>query len=244
MRWDAGRRWILISAAFFAQGCERAASPPAPPPAPTSSIDSANPQAAAPSPRGAVSDQPGEKFRLIMLGDSITAGFGLPAPEALPVKLQAAIDAKDCEIAIINAGVSGDTTADGLNRFGWSVDADANGVLIALGGNDLLQGIAPAQTGANLAAMIERAKERGLAVVLAGMRAPGNYGVQFQSQFDAVYPGLAGAYDVALYPYLLDGVGGVPKFNQTDGIHPNPEGIAKITQPLSTFLCTTIVLDR
>ncbi|MEO1150350.1 MAG: arylesterase [Pseudomonadota bacterium] len=238
-------RWFLLCVIVFSHGCERASAPTDDAAIARVGLESENgqaaPQQAAPTPpTSAIADpQPG-RFRLVMVGDSITAGFGLPAPEALPVKLQSALDEQRCAITIVDAGVSGDTTADGLNRFGWSVDPDADGVLIALGGNDLLQGIAPDQTRANLAAMIEKAKARDLQVILAGMRAPGNYGTTFQDRFDAIFPDLAATYDIALYPFLLEGVGAVPSLNQPDGIHPNRQGVAKITDAVSTFLCDTV----
>lgn len=182
----------------------------------------------------------GERFTLVMLGDSITAGFGLPADEALPVKLEQALLEKGETTKIINAGVSGDTTADALARFNWSVGPQADGVLIALGGNDLLQGLDPASTKANLATIIENAKARDLSVFLAGMRAPGNYGREFQSAFDDLYPSLAKTYDIAFYPFLLDGVGAKTALNQPDGIHPNKKGVAVIVEGLSDFLAAEI----
>lgn len=185
-------------------------------------------------------DNKGERYILIMLGDSITAGYGLPADEALPVKLELALLEKGETTKIINAGVSGDTSADALARFDWSVGPDANGVLIALGGNDLLQGIDPAATKANLAAIIEKAQARNLAVILTGMRAPGNYGRDFQRAFDDLYPSLAARYDIALYPFLLEGVGASSTLNQSDGIHPNKKGVGVIVEGLSDFLTANL----
>jgi acyl-CoA thioesterase-1 len=197
-------------------------------------------QSAAPAP----AEVPAEaEFRLVMLGDSITAGYGLPAGEALPDKLQAALRANGAKVTIVNAGVSGDTTADALARFDWVLAGEADGVFIALGGNDLLQGVDPEITEENLRAIIGKAKTRGLAVMLAGMRAPGNYGEDFRSAFDAIYPRLAREEGVALYPFLLDGVGGEAGLNQRDGIHPNPQGVAAIVEKLAPFIAGAIAAD-
>ena len=185
-------------------------------------------------------DAQSESFSLVMLGDSITAGYGLPASEALPVRLEDALRADGVPVRVINAGVSGDTSADALERFDWSISGKVDGVLIALGGNDLLQGINPETTRANLASIIERAQARGLTVMLAGMRAPGNYGKAFQEAFDAIFPSLAEDYDVALYPFLLDGVGAKAALNQPDGIHPNREGVTVIVEGLSGFIANEV----
>jgi len=175
-------------------------------------------------------------FHLVILGDSITAGYGLNAKQALPSQLEHTLLSKGHNITIINAGVSGDTTADALNRFDWSVEEKANGVLIALGGNDLLQGINPAKSRANLASIIEAAKSRNLVIMLAGMRAPGNYGENYQREFDQIFPDLAHNYDIPLYPFLLNDVATNPALNQPDGIHPNEAGVSIIVNGLIPFI--------
>ncbi len=177
-----------------------------------------------------------KQFQLVMLGDSITAGFGLNATQALPVKLEQLLRKNGNHITVINAGVSGDTTKDALNRFEWSVGPQANGVLIALGGNDLLQGIAPNITKNNLEKIIQNAQQRNLTVLLAGMRAPGNYGVEYQNAFDQLFPDLAKQYKIPLYPFLLEGVATNPALNQRDGIHPNTKGVKIISENLSAFI--------
>lgn len=150
-------------------------------------------------------------------------------------------DSRGSNVTIVNAGVSGDTAADALARFDWGFAGEADGVLIALGGNDLLKGVDPEVTEENLRAIIVKAKARGLLVLLAGMRAPGNYGDDFRSAFDAIYPRLAREEGVAFYPFLLDGVGGEAALNQRDGIHPNPQGVAVIAGKLAPFIAGVIV---
>lgn len=159
-----------------------------------------------------------------MLGDSITAGYGLAAGEELPVQLQQALKSHDIEAIVENAGVSGDTTAGGLSRFDWAVQGQPDLIVIALGANDGLRGIDPADTRRNLAAIIEQAQSRGASVLLAGMLAPPNMGADYGASFNAIYPELASTHDVLLYPFLLDGVAADPVLNQQDGIHPNAEG--------------------
>lgn len=175
-------------------------------------------------------------FHLVMLGDSITAGFGLAAPEALPVQLETALRGQGQAITIVNAGVSGDTTGDARNRFNWSVDEKADGIFIALGGNDLLQGVNPEITRDNLVHIITAAKARNLTVLLAGMIAPGNYGVQYQTEFDRIFPELANDYSIAFYPFLLEGVATDPTLNQADGIHPNEKGVDILVENLTPFI--------
>jgi len=177
-----------------------------------------------------------DSVKVIMLGDSITAGFGLSADNALPVKLQEALRGDDMSVEIINAGVSGDTAADARARLDWVLGERADAIFVALGGNDLLQGIDPAETEANLRAIIETARARGLKVALAGMRAPGNYGKDYRRAFDAIYPRLAREYNVPLYPFLLEDVAARPELNQRDGIHPNETGVEIIVASLAPFL--------
>jgi len=180
----------------------------------------------------------GRTWRLVMLGDSITAGFGLSPDEALPNVLQERLRGADLPVEVINAGVSGDTTADALGRFDWSVDPQADAVLIALGGNDLLQGIDPSRTRSNLVAMIEKAKARELTVILAGLCAPGNYGADYQNAFNDLFPSVATQMDVDFVPDFLRQVAGNARLNQPDGIHPNTDGVAIIAERLSDYLGT------
>jgi acyl-CoA thioesterase-1 len=160
-----------------------------------------------------------------LLGDSITAGYGLRAADALPARLQAAL-ARDGVAALVRgAGVSGDTTADGLARVDFSVQGDTEVCVVALGGNDLLQGLDPRMTRANLEAIVRRLQSRRIAVVLAGLTAPRAIGAGYAHDFDATFPAVARDTGSAFYPDLLAGVARVPTLNQPDGIHPNPAGV-------------------
>ena len=166
------------------------------------------------------------------LGDSLTAGFGLPPGKAFPDQLQAALRAKGWDVKVINAGVSGDTAADGLARYEWAVPADADALIVELGANDMLRGIKPEATKATLAAILDKARAAHLPTLLAGMRAARNLGAEYDHEFDAIYPELAAAYGAALYPFFLDGVAAEPKLNQADGLHPNAEGVEVIVQKI------------
>jgi len=168
--------------------------------------------------------------RIVMLGDSIAAGFGLPVAEALPAKLEKALKAKGLNVRVENAGVSGDTPAGGLARLDWSVAEGTDAVIVELGANDALRGADPKQTRAALDAIIRKLKERKIAVLLAGMLAPRNFGPEYVAAFDAIYPELAAAHGVLLYPFLLDGVAGEAALNQGDGIHPNAAGVDAIVE--------------
>src|SRR5262245_34869685 len=162
--------------------------------------------------------------RVVVLGDSLTAGLGLPLKEAYPTRLQERLKDEGIEYTIVNAGVSGDTSAGGLSRLDWALDGDVRVLIVALGGNDGLRGLPPAELARNLSTIIERAQARGITVILTGMEAPPNYGFQYVAEFHRVYPALAKKYGVALVPFLLEGVGGVADLNQPDGIHPTAEG--------------------
>jgi len=169
-------------------------------------------------------------IRLVVLGDSLTAGLGLPASKAFPAQLQAALRAKGWDVDVLNAGVSGDTAADGLQRYDWAVPADADAVIVELGANDMLRGLKPETTKAALSAILDKARAAHLRTLLAGMRAAPNLGAEYDHAFDAIYPALAGQYDVALYPFFLEGVAGDPKLNQADGLHPTAEGVGTIVE--------------
>ena len=172
-------------------------------------------------PRDAASDRP----RIIFLGDSLTAGLGLDINQAFPAVIQDRLVRDGHNFEVVNAGVSGDTSAGGLRRLEWAMsDGNPRVLVVALGGNDGLRGLPPEQLEANLAAIIERAQKRGLSVILAGMEAPPNFGADYTARFRGVYPALATKYDVPLIPFLLEGVAGNPAYNQADGIHPNQRG--------------------
>lgn len=173
------------------------------------------------------------KKRIVILGDSITAGYGLDPQQAYPALLQKKIDAAALPYTVVNAGVSGDTTAGGLRRVDWALGkAGAEILVIALGGNDGLRGISPAQTAENLAGIVDkaRAKNPAMRVLVAGMEMPGNMGAEFISQFKAVFPKVAADRTAVLIPFLLDGVGGDEKLNQPDRIHPTEEGQRKVAE--------------
>jgi acyl-CoA thioesterase I len=169
-----------------------------------------------------------KSLKLVALGDSLTAGYGLPPGQAFPDVLAAALKAKGLDVEVVNAGVSGDTAADGLARFDWSVPSDADAIVVELGANDMLRGADPAATKATLAQILAKAHDAHLAILLAGMRAAPNYGADYQKRFDAIYPALAQTFDIALYPFFLDGVAEDPAFTLGDGLHPNRAGVEKI----------------
>ncbi len=164
-------------------------------------------------------------LKLAVLGDSLTAGYGLPAAAAFPTKLQKALREKGIKVDILNAGVSGDTTSAGRDRLDWSIPEGTDAVIVELGANDALRGLDPKVARAALEDIIKRLKERKIAVMLAGMYAPRNFGPEYAAKFDPIYPDLAKAYDVPLYPFFLDGIAGEAKLNLPDGIHPTAEGV-------------------
>ena len=161
--------------------------------------------------------------RIVVLGNSLSAGFGLAAPDALPAKLERALKAKGLPVQIENAGVSGDTAAGGLARLDWSVADGTDAVILELGANDALRGSDPKATRAALDAIIRKLKERKIAVLLAGMLAPRNFGPDYAKAFDPIYPELAAQHGLILYPFILEGVD--KALNQGDGIHPTAAGI-------------------
>jgi acyl-CoA thioesterase-1 len=163
--------------------------------------------------------------RIIVLGDSLTAGLGLDVAQSFPSQIQRRLDAGGYDYEVVNAGVSGDTSAGGLRRLDWALsDGNPKVLIVALGGNDALRGLAPEQLEQNLTAIIERAQQRGLTVLLAGMEAPPNFGADYAARFRHVYTALAERHQVRLIPFLLDGVAGNAALNQADGIHPNARG--------------------
>ena len=164
------------------------------------------------------------KPRIVFLGDSLTAGLNLPAAESYPALLQRKLDAKGYRYEVVNAGVSGDTSAGGLRRLDWSLDGDVKILVVALGANDGLRGLSPQDLKSNLATILDRAVQKGITVILAGMEAPPNYGPDYTRQFRGVYTELAKKYKVRFLPFLLQGVAGISALNQADGVHPNARG--------------------
>lgn len=177
-----------------------------------------------------------ESPKIVALGDSLTAGLGLDMEEAYPAILQDRLDEAGYPYEVVNAGVSGDTTAGGLSRADWVLSGDVRVLILALGGNDGLRGLPPDEMKRNLAATIETAQERGVAVLLAGMEAPPNMGEAYTSAFRRVFRDLAEEYDVVFLPFLLEGVAGEPSLNQGDGIHPNVKGARRIADAIWPLL--------
>jgi acyl-CoA thioesterase-1 len=163
--------------------------------------------------------------KIVALGDSLTAGYGLPAGDAFPAKLAVALKAKGVAVTIANAGVSGDTASGGLGRLDWSVPDGTAAVILELGANDALRGLDPKQTKAALDTILSKLKERRIPVLLAGMLAPRNLGADYARNFDAIFPALASTYGTVFYPFFLDGVAGDAKLNQGDGLHPTAAGV-------------------
>jgi acyl-CoA thioesterase-1 len=169
-------------------------------------------------------------IKMVVLGDSLSAGLGLAGTAAFPTRLQKALDSKGIKIDMINAGVSGDTTSGGRDRLDWSVPEGTDAVILELGANDALRGTDPKVTRAALSDILTRLKARKIAVLLCGMLAPPNYGDDYAARFNAIYPELAKSFDVPLYPFFLEGVAAEAKLNQPDGIHPTAEGVDLIVK--------------
>jgi len=169
-------------------------------------------------------------LRIVALGDSLVAGYGLRGVEALPARLQQALAAEDLKVEIVNAGVSGDTAADGLARLDWAVPEGTDAVILELGANDALRGVDPAATRQALDAVLRQLKERRIPVLLCGMLAPRNMGTAYAKAFDGIFPALAAAYNVPFYPFFLDGVAADPALNQRDGLHPSAAGVDVIVE--------------
>jgi acyl-CoA thioesterase-1 len=176
----------------------------------------------------------------VVLGDSLTAGLGIPRDEAYPALLQRKLTDAGIQVDVVNAGISGDTSADGLRRMNWALEGDVRLLVVALGANDGLRGLPPSQMKANLQQIIHRARQRGIPVLLAGMEAPPNFGEQYASAFRQVFQDLARENKVAFVPFLLDGVAGVPEMNQGDGVHPTAAGAARIADHLWPTVKTMI----
>lgn len=178
-------------------------------------------------PRLAAAEGP---VRILVLGDSLTAGYGLPAGASFPDQLERALNESGVAAKVINSGVSGDTSAGGRARLAWALGDKPQAMIVELGANDGLRGLDPAKTEANLDAILTAAKRAGVRLLLSGMKAPPNLGAEYGSEFDALYPRLAEKHGVLFDPFFLEGVAARPELNQPDGIHPNAEGVAVIVR--------------
>jgi acyl-CoA thioesterase-1 len=164
-------------------------------------------------------------IKILALGSSLTQGYGLPPGTEFTTQLQQALKAQGIDAEIVNAGVSGDTSADGLSRLDWSLADHPDAAIVEMGSNDMLRGVSPAETEKNLRAMLMTFQKDHIPVMLTGMQAQRNLGTEYVTQFDAIYPKLAKEFPVIFYPFFLDGVALNPKLNQADGLHPNPAGV-------------------
>jgi len=173
---------------------------------------------------------PAKPVKMVVLGDSLSAGLGLSASAAFPARLQKALDNKGIKIDMTNAGVSGDTSSGGRDRLDWSIPEGTEAVILELGANDALRGIDPAVTRAALRDILTQLKARKIAVLMCGMLAPPNYGREYAARFNAIYPELSKSFGVPLYPFFLEGVAADAKLNQPDGLHPTAEGIDVIVK--------------
>ncbi|MEE8333225.1 MAG: arylesterase [Alphaproteobacteria bacterium] len=174
--------------------------------------------------------------RILVLGDSLAAGYGLRASAAFPARLEARLRADGFDVVAINAGVSGDTSAGGRSRLDWSLADRPDIVIVELGANDALRGLDPAMTRRNLDAILTRLTAAGVGVLLTGMYAPPNYGREYEKKFKAVYPALAEKHGVLFYPFFLDGVATVAALNQPDGVHPNERGVRVIVDLIAPYV--------
>jgi acyl-CoA thioesterase-1 len=177
---------------------------------------------------------------ILAFGDSLTAGLGLPASEAFPARLQARLKEEGIDVKIVNAGVSGDTTTDGLARLDWALADKPGFVILALGANDALRGIDPKIVRANLNQMIDKIQASGAKILLLGMLAPANWGADYERAFDNIYPELAKAHGVPLYPFFLDGVAMDPALNQPDGLHPTAHGVAIMVERIAPLVAKMV----
>ena len=177
-----------------------------------------------------------DTLEILMLGDSLTAGYGLPSNLTIPKLLERKIKSDYPNVNIINGGVSGDTSAGGLSRLDWLLGPNIKAIIIELGANDGLRGINPSTTYSNLDQIIRKSKEFGLQVILTGMLAPPNLGPAYGDEFNRIYPDLAQKYDLIFFPFFLDGVVANPELNQEDGIHPNKYGVEVIAEKLNPYL--------
>ena len=188
----------------------------------------------------AASANAAETQRVLMLGDSLTAGYGLGPGDGLVDQLQKRADDTGLSVRFINAGVSGDTTKGGLARLDWALAEGADKAVVALGGNDMLRGLSPADSFQNLRGILERLRQDNIEVLLAGMLAPANMGAEYQTDFDALYPALAEEFDVIYMPFFLEDVALVPRLNQPDGLHPNREGVAIMVDNMMPYIAALV----
>jgi acyl-CoA thioesterase-1 len=201
----------------------------------SSTSETADSSAAAPQP-APVSEADSGRPKVVVLGDSLTAGLGLLETQAYPTRLQELMDREGYDFEVDNAGVSGDTTAGGLRRLDWALQGNVRILVVALGGNDGLRGLSTAEMKSNLTQIVERARARNVMVILAGMEAPPNYGQEYAVSFRQVYRDIAQRERVLLIPFLLDKVAGHPDLNQADGIHPNPQGAQIVAETVWNVL--------
>ncbi|WP_232068535.1 arylesterase [Nitrospira sp. KM1] len=185
-----------------------------------------------------------ERPRIVAFGDSLTSGLGVAPEEAYPAQLQRRLDAAGLSYRVINAGVSGDTTAGGLRRVDWALNSKPKFAILELGGNDGLRGLSLKETRANLERIIERFQQASVTVILAGMKLPPNYGSEYTAGFEAMYPTLAKQYGLALIPFFLDRVAGSSILNQADGIHPTAEGYRIVTDKVYETLKPVLEQNR
>lgn len=181
-------------------------------------------------------DTPESVQRVVVLGDSLSAGYGLPAAASFPAQLERALLERGHAVEVIGAGVSGDTTAGGWARLEWLLVDNPDFMIVELGGNDALRGLDPRQTQKNLDKILGRLEAAGIRTLLAGMQAPRNMGEEYYERFDQVYPDLAAKYEVVFYPFFLEGVVGRPELNLPDGIHPNAQGINLIVEGILPYV--------
>ena len=190
-----------------------------------------------------------EPLVIAALGDSLTQGYGLPAEDGFVPQLQNWLDQNGADVTVINAGVSGDTTAGGLSRVAWTMTPEVDGMIVTLGGNDLLRGIDPSVSRANLDGILKAAQDAEVEVLLVGMTAPGNFGPDYKTAFDSIYPDLAAQYDASLMGSFFDGLSENGKqpdlsqargFFQADGVHPNAQGVSRIVDALGPKVQTLI----
>jgi acyl-CoA thioesterase-1 len=207
-------KYVVLFAVVLSIGCGK---PEQPAPSSAAPVSLQTPKAPKAAP---ASKTP----RIVFLGDSLTAGLGLAVDQSFPSLIGKKLKERGFEYEVVNAGVSGDTSAGGLRRLDWSLEGDVQVLIVALGGNDALRGLPPREMKKNLAAILDRARDRKIAVVLAGIEAPPNNGADYTREFRSVYSELASEYNVRLLPFLLQGVAGDATLNQADGIHPNVRG--------------------
>ena len=196
----------------------------------------APPAAASEKPASVAAAPAASRPRIVALGDSLTAGLGLEPEQAYPALLQKRLDAAGLKYAVVNAGVSGDTSAGGLRRIDWALDGDVKVLIVALGGNDALRGLPVEQLRQNLTTIVERAKARRIHVILAGMEAPPNFGAAYTAAFRQTYRAVAAEQGAVLIPFLLEGVAGLPEMNQGDGIHPTAAGAERVANTVWSAL--------